>query len=153
MFNQSWYKMVIRSIFTCKCGKTFSSGSKTRAACPTCGAYCRTRMDPPDELVRDPRLTLSKCQNALELIAERAAAQSCDDIDVRMAQIFTDALKYLTPALEASFIQQTDDDSMIEKLLGKDDASDPAQLLPHPEKTVHDGSKPKLIDISEISDS
>lgn len=134
----------IRSLFECKCGNVFPSPAITRATCPACGAFCRTRSDAPD-MIRNPRKTLSITQEALEAIAIRARDHSADDIDVAMAKIFTDALKYLTPALEASMVQHTSDDVIIEKLLGaKDDSDehDPPALPAYHRKVVQDSSEP-----------
>lgn len=108
-----------RSLFECKCGKVFPSGAVTRAKCPSCGALCRVRSDVPDE-IRDPRKTLTTTQKALELIAGRAGAGLGTELDAVFAKIFTDALKYLTPALEASFVQKGDDDELLNRLMGDD---------------------------------
>jgi len=73
----------------------------------------------------DPRATLSDVQEALSAIAKRARDSQASDIDVAMAKVFADSLKYLTPALEASMmnVQKTDKKALFIELLkdGNDD--------------------------------
>lgn len=95
------------TVFTCRCGKTFKSTSVTRARCPECGAFCRTHEVIPTDLI-DPRSTLTDTQRALSAIAERALFGNATKIDVEMARVFTDAIKYLTPALEAALVEKRD---------------------------------------------
>lgn len=139
------------TIFDCKCGNSWAARSKTRATCPKCGAFCRTKVS--HELlnsINDPRLTLSKCQEALEKIVERAGNQEADNIDVMMAKVLMDGMKYLTPALEASMVQNTNDDTLLEKLLGSDDAGTTPQLRHHAPEALPPRPRSTLIDISEI---
>ena len=120
----------LKSIFDCACGNHFPSPSSTRAKCPQCGAFVRSHVPIPTEF-SDPRRTLSDVQDALSAIAFRAKNQNANEIDVAMARTFTDSMKYLTPALEASFNVNKNDDAFLEKMVIKlNAATDAPPVLP-----------------------
>ena len=131
-------------VFECKCGKTWACRSNTRARCPACGSFTRTQVR--SEILRvisDPRLTLSKCQDALEAIVERAKEKDgASDIDVQFAKILMDGMKYLTPALEASMVQQTNDNDIVLKLLGTPDADNHPTLPARHQEALPGRSQP-----------
>lgn len=107
-----------QTVFECRCGHTWASRSKTRSTCPKCQAFVQRKVSKELlSVISDPRLTLSKCQEALEAIVERAKDKDASDIDLQFAKVLMDGMKYLTPALEASMVQQTNDIDIIEKLM------------------------------------
>lgn len=120
-----------RNIFSCRCGHSFHSDATTRAKCPKCGSRTRTHV-PATPVTVDPRQTLDDCQRSLSTIASRARDGTATDVDVAMARIFADAMKYLTPALEASLVEKRDTKRELIEMLENmgDDDSPPA--LPEP---------------------
>jgi outer membrane protein TolC len=86
-------------------------------------------------------MTLSTCQGALEEINLRARAGTATDLDVALARIYVDALKYLTPALEASMQQTTNENDIVEKLMSRADNTPP--LPAHNTPALPRGSKPE----------
>lgn len=134
---------VDRSIFSCRCGHTWASPSVTRSKCPSCGAYVRSRVDIPTDFI-DPRRTLSDVQDALSAIALRAKNQQANEIDVAMAKTFADSMKYLVPALEASMVQHTNDQSIVNQFLEMEsnDADNPPALPAGAQAALPGSSQP-----------
>ena len=128
-----------RSIFKCKCGNEFQSSAITRAKCVKCGSLVSTHIPIPSEYA-DPRRTLTDVQEALSAIAIRAKDQNASEIDVSMARIFADSMKYLVPALEASMVQNTNDSDIVERLLGR--ANNDHPLPAHSTPALPRGSQP-----------